>query len=242
MGAGKSTALAAARGEGLPTVEIDELMEASFGSTIPQAFEQPRRGGLPRARGRGRRLAAGGGRRRRRDRARRRQRALAADPRRDGPPHRRLAAGRRDRGLAPHRPLRPPAGELRRVGRHPARDPPAALRRAGRRGGADGRPPDRPPRPADDPPTCAELPAGTKLLWASAPGGEYPVLVGRGLLDCDWWPLESRRFLVTDRSVGAALRGAARAARRDRRNRSGGDRQDPRQHREGAAGDEPAKG
>ena len=31
MGAGKSTALAAARGEGLPTTEIDELMEASFG-------------------------------------------------------------------------------------------------------------------------------------------------------------------------------------------------------------------
>src|ERR1700743_3219978 len=40
MGAGKSTALAAARGEGLPTVEIDSLMEASFGSTIPQAFER----------------------------------------------------------------------------------------------------------------------------------------------------------------------------------------------------------
>ena len=35
MGAGKSTALAAARGEGLSTVEIDQLMEASFGSTIP---------------------------------------------------------------------------------------------------------------------------------------------------------------------------------------------------------------
>ena len=48
----------------------------------------------------------------------------------------------------------------------------------------------------------AELPAGTKLLWASAPGGEYPVLVGRGLIDCGWWPLESRRFLVSDRSVG----------------------------------------
>ena len=39
MGAGKSTALAAARAEGLSTTEIDELMEASFGSTIPQAFE-----------------------------------------------------------------------------------------------------------------------------------------------------------------------------------------------------------
>src|SRR5205814_2094198 len=31
---------------------------------------------------------------------------------------------------------------------------------------------------------------------------EYPVLVGRGLLDSGWWPLESRRFLVSDRSVG----------------------------------------
>ena len=44
---------------------------------IAEAFEQPRRGGLPRARGRGRRRAAGGGRRRR-DRARRRQRPLAS--------------------------------------------------------------------------------------------------------------------------------------------------------------------
>jgi shikimate kinase/3-dehydroquinate synthase len=47
-----------------------------------------------------------------------------------------------------------------------------------------------------------KLPAGTKMLWASAPGGEYPVLVGRGLIDCGWWPLESRRFVVSDRSVG----------------------------------------
>ena len=40
MGAGKSTALRAAAAEGLSTVEIDELMEKSFGSTIPQAFER----------------------------------------------------------------------------------------------------------------------------------------------------------------------------------------------------------
>ncbi|MDX6653655.1 MAG: shikimate kinase, partial [Solirubrobacterales bacterium] len=40
MGAGKSTALAAARAAGLPTTEIDELMEGAFGSTIPEAFEQ----------------------------------------------------------------------------------------------------------------------------------------------------------------------------------------------------------
>ena len=40
MGAGKSTALRAAREEGLATVEIDQLMEESFGTTIPEAFER----------------------------------------------------------------------------------------------------------------------------------------------------------------------------------------------------------
>jgi shikimate kinase/3-dehydroquinate synthase len=46
------------------------------------------------------------------------------------------------------------------------------------------------------------LPAGTKMLWASAPGGEYPVLVGRGLLDCGWWPLPGRCFGISDHDVG----------------------------------------
>ncbi len=40
MGAGKSTALAAARAAGLETTEIDDLMEASFGLPIEAAFEQ----------------------------------------------------------------------------------------------------------------------------------------------------------------------------------------------------------
>ncbi|HET6571112.1 MAG TPA: 3-dehydroquinate synthase family protein, partial [Solirubrobacterales bacterium] len=47
-----------------------------------------------------------------------------------------------------------------------------------------------------------DLPAGTKLLWAASASGEYPVLVGRGLLGAGWWPLEGRRFGVTDRTVG----------------------------------------
>ena len=42
------------------------------------------------------------------------------------------------------------------------------------------------------------MPAGTKLLWA----GEYPVFVGDGLLGAGQWPVEGRRFLVTDESVG----------------------------------------
>ena len=40
MGAGKSTALAAARDAGLETTEIDALMEAAFGKPIRQAFEE----------------------------------------------------------------------------------------------------------------------------------------------------------------------------------------------------------
>lgn len=49
----------------------------------------------------------------------------------------------------------------------------------------------------------AGLPQGTRMLWAASAAGEYPVFVGRGLLDVGWWPLEGRRFLVTDTSVGA---------------------------------------
>jgi len=48
----------------------------------------------------------------------------------------------------------------------------------------------------------AELPAGTKLLWAASASGEYPVFVGPGLLEASWWPLEGRRFCVTDSAVG----------------------------------------
>jgi shikimate kinase/3-dehydroquinate synthase len=55
------------------------------------------------------------------------------------------------------------------------------------------------------------LPAGTRLLWARSASGEYPVLVGDGLLDqapdlMAVWPFDqerSRAFCVTDESVGA---------------------------------------
>jgi 3-dehydroquinate synthase len=45
----------------------------------------------------------------------------------------------------------------------------------------------------------AHAPAGTKLLWA----GEYPVFVGDGALGTARWPVEGRRYLVTDEAVGA---------------------------------------
>ena len=56
-------------------------------------------------------------------------------------------------------------------------------------------------------------PSGTRLVWASSASGEYPVLVGRGLLDAGdagrlsgVWPLDrsrSRPFCVSDETVFA---------------------------------------
>lgn len=58
----------------------------------------------------------------------------------------------------------------------------------------------------------AASPQGTRLLWAQSASGEYPVLIGRGLLRAAGmpggeaiWPLErsgSRAFCVTDETVG----------------------------------------
>jgi shikimate kinase / 3-dehydroquinate synthase len=58
----------------------------------------------------------------------------------------------------------------------------------------------------------AAAPAGTRLVWAQSASGDYPVLVGRGLLrrlggerGGDLWPLDrarSRPFLVTDANAG----------------------------------------
>ncbi len=56
-------------------------------------------------------------------------------------------------------------------------------------------------------------PAGTKMLWASAASGSYPVHVGAGVVGSDFWPVPGRRFVITDASVGELygdrVRGAA---------------------------------
>jgi shikimate kinase/3-dehydroquinate synthase len=49
----------------------------------------------------------------------------------------------------------------------------------------------------------ASRPVGTRLLWAWSASGQYPVLLRSGLLgDGGGWPLQGRRFLVTDGAVG----------------------------------------
>jgi shikimate kinase/3-dehydroquinate synthase len=48
------------------------------------------------------------------------------------------------------------------------------------------------------------LPEGTRLLWATARSGSYPVLVGRRALEAEPWPAPGRRLLVTDATVERA--------------------------------------
>ena len=48
-------------------------------------------------------------------------------------------------------------------------------------------------------------PSGTRLVWASASSGEYPVFLGRGLIaDGFFHPADGRRFVVTDETVARA--------------------------------------
>jgi shikimate kinase/3-dehydroquinate synthase len=204
MGAGKSTALAAARAAGLETTEIDSLMEAEFGSSIPEAFERHGEEGfrareaeavgslLERADGGV--IALGGGsilsERIRAALCRHIVVWLEVDPaeawRRIAHSNRPLATSAEDvaRLLAVREPLYEeladavvPTADRDVV----SRALPAILVLAG-------------------------LPAGTKMLWASSASGEYPVYVGpdllAGLEDGEWWPLAGRRLCLTDRSVG----------------------------------------
>jgi shikimate kinase/3-dehydroquinate synthase len=199
MGAGKSTALAAARERGLETTEIDELMERELGKPIRQAFEENGEEafrareaevvGSLLERSEGGAIALGGGSvlsERVRDALGRHIVVLleidtAEAWRRIEGTERPLATSEADveRLLAQRLPLYEqladavvPMADAEVIGR--------AL-------------------PAIQ--ALAELPEGTKLLWASSPSGDYPIVVGPGLLDAGWWPLEGRRFLVSDRSV-----------------------------------------
>jgi shikimate kinase/3-dehydroquinate synthase len=51
-------------------------------------------------------------------------------------------------------------------------------------------------------PAIEVLPAGARMLWARSASGEYPVYVGKGVLDAPLRPEAGRGFLVTDELVG----------------------------------------
>ena len=201
MGAGKSTALAAAREAGLETTEIDDLMAESFGKPIAAAFEED---GEEAFRAReaevvgslleqadGGAIALGGGsvlsERVREALGRHVVVWLQVDA---GEAWRRIA--RSDRPLA-----RSAEGVERLLEeRLPFYESLAdAVVPPGNRELAY--------RVMPSLIALTELPPETKMLWATSASGEYPVFVGPGLLDRDPWPLEGRRFCVTDSAVGA---------------------------------------
>jgi len=53
----------------------------------------------------------------------------------------------------------------------------------------------------------ADAPAGTRLVWARSASGDYPVLLGRGVLGGVDWPAPGRRFCVSDETVAALYAG-----------------------------------
>lgn len=200
MGAGKSTALAAAREASLETTEVDSLMEEAFGKPIRAAFEED---GEEAFRAReaevvgellenadGGAIALGGGS------------VLSERVRRALDRHvvvwlqvdaeeawRRIA--RTDRPLATS--VEDIAGLL--AERLPRYEELAdAIVMPGERQMLERAMPSLSILP--------RLPSGTRMLWASSASGEYPVFVGSGLLGEFPWPLPGERCCITDGAVG----------------------------------------
>jgi shikimate kinase/3-dehydroquinate synthase len=201
MGAGKSTALAAARDAGLETTEIDELMEREFGKSISTAFEEDGEAAF-RAReaevvgklleeADGGAIALGGGSvlsERVREALRRHIVVwLQVDAREAW---RRIA--RSDRPLARSADGVAQLMEERQPFYELLAD---AILPPGDRGLIT--------RAMPSLVALAGLAPGTRMLWATSASGEYPVFVGPGVLSAGLWPLSGSRFCVTDRTVGA---------------------------------------
>jgi 3-dehydroquinate synthase len=200
MGAGKSTALAAAREAGLETTEIDDLMEEAFGKPIKAAFEEDGEeafrareaevvGGLLE-RADGGAIALGGG-------SVLSQRVREALDRhvvvwlQVGAEEAWHRIARTDRPLATS-------------GEDVARLLSQRLPHYEELADAIVPPGDRQVPELAMPSLLAlmELPVGTKMLWAESASGHYPVFVGRGLLGQGPWPLPGKRFCVSDSQVG----------------------------------------
>ncbi len=201
MGAGKSTALAAAREAGFETTEIDELMEEAFGKPISTTFEEDGEEafrareaevvGSLLERADGGAVALGGG-------------SILSERVRNALDRHivvwlQIEATEAWRRIAhSDRPLARNADDVARLleERLPFYESLAdAVIPTGDRGLIG--------RALPSAMGLVELPPGTKLLWATSASGEYPVFVGPGLLDAGCWPQAQRRFCVTDTAVGA---------------------------------------
>ncbi len=200
MGAGKSSALAAARDAGLGTAETDALIEEKAGTTIPEFFdefgeeafraieEEVVLAALESADGGA--IALGGG-------------SVLSAPVREALARHvvvwlQVEATQAWARIA--RSDRPLAGSQDRVEALLAERAPLyesiadAIVPPGDRGLIM--------RAMPSLAALTQLPPGTKMLWAASASGEYPVFVGPGLLGTEPWPLDGRRFCVSDTAVG----------------------------------------
>ncbi|HEX3042236.1 MAG TPA: bifunctional shikimate kinase/3-dehydroquinate synthase [Solirubrobacterales bacterium] len=199
MGAGKSTALAAAREAGLETVEIDELMERELGKPIRAAFDED---GEEAFRAResevvgallenadGGAIALGGG-------------SVLSERVREALDRHTVVLLEIDAATAwqriegTERPLATSEADVEALlaERLPLYEELADAIVPMADEGVVAR-----ALPAIQ--ALEEMPEGTRLLWASSESGDYPIMVGRGILGVDWWPLDGRRFCVTDRNA-----------------------------------------
>lgn len=207
MGAGKSTALKAARAAGMETTEVDALMERELEMPIADAFE---RLGEDAFRAReselvgslleeadGGAIALGGG-------SILSERIRAAMGRHVVVWLQVDAADAWRRIAHSNRPLATSAADVERLlgERLPLYEQLAdAILPTGDRRMLD--------RAMPSLQRLTRLPAGTRMLWARSTSGEYPVYVGRDLLEAAAadWPLGGKRFCVTDSAVGPLYAG-----------------------------------
>src|SRR5215218_2923830 len=209
MGAGKSTALAAAQRAGLETTEIDAVMEAELGMKITEAFERLGEEGFREREAEvvgslleeadGGAIALGGGsvlsERIRTALGRHVVVWLQVDAqeswRRIAHSDRPLATNAED--VARLMEVREPLYEELADAVIPVGDRAIASRAL----------------PALI--ALLDLPAETRMLWAASASGEYPILVGHGLLDAlaasavgpGWWPAPGRRFGIADATTAS---------------------------------------
>ena len=193
------------RSSGVEPLDSDRELERELGEPIESFFDREGEAALPRARGGGGARAA----RARRTRAWSRSAAARSAP---------SACARRSRAhtvvhleVEPEEAWRRASGKGRPLARDRGRFdqlhgdraplyesvadavlPPCRPRRAAA-GAARARGAASPRRP------------GTRLVWASAASGDYPVFLGRGLIAAGFFhPPGGRRFVVTDENVARA--------------------------------------
>ncbi len=199
MGAGKSTALAAAREAGLETTEVDELIERELGTPIDEFFEREGEAEFRRREAEvvvplleqadGGAIALGGGSVLVEGVAEALRRHAVVWLQIDVDEAWRRVKGS-DRPLARDQaafealmPVRLPVYEALAEAVVPAGDREMI---------------------AEAMPWLVALPSlpeGTRMAWAATDLAGYPIFVGHGLIGADWPPTEGRAFGISDRSV-----------------------------------------